>query len=263
MTKEINIWNIKFNPYTRRQIVDIVEEWLKTGRRGIHLTGVNPETVVMAQKNAELKQAILESDIVNIDNTLVMYSLRANGYTIPERAATPDVFELMLQAAETEGQTVFFLGATEQVSAKLEENVRKQYPRLRIVGRRNGFYSDEDQIVREIAELAPDYLFLGLPSPQKECFILHHKRELNCGVCYGVGGAFDVKGDFVKRAPEWLCRIGLEGTVRILHGPVRYGSRIFKFYPTFLHLVISELSYHRNKTKKYQNRSQESLCSDK
>ena len=253
MSKEIYIWNIKINPYTKEEIVDIVEDWLKQGRRGIHLTGVNPETVTMAQENEDLKQAILESDIVNIDNTLVMHCLRLSGYRIPERAATPDVFELMLQTAENEGQSVFFLGATEQVSAKLEENVLKQYPRIKIAGRRNGFYSDEAQIVREISELAPDFLFLGLPSPQKECFILRNKKNLNCGVCYGVGGAFDVKGEFVKRAPEWLCRLGLEGTIRILHGPIRYGSRIFKFYPTFLRLFFSELKQHRSKTKKERN----------
>lgn len=253
MSDEIFIWNVKFHPYTKQQIVDIVEDWLKNGRRGIHLTGVNPETVVAAQQDANLKQAILESDLVNIDNTLVMYSLRASGYNIPERAATPDVFELMLQTAEKEGQSVFFLGATEKVSAKLQENVLKQYPHIKIAGRRNGFYTDETQVVREIAQLAPDFLFIGLPSPQKECFILRNKKVLNCGVCYGVGGAFDVKGEFVKRAPEWLCKLGLEGTIRVLQGPVRYGSRILKFYPTFLRLVFSELKYHRKKTKMPQS----------
>jgi len=247
MLDEIKIWNIRFNPYTKQQLVDIVEKWLMEGRRGLHLTGVNPETVVIAQNNAELKQAINESDLVNVDNTLVLLSLRFCGYKVPERAATPDVFELMLKNAEEKGQSVFFLGATEEVSAKLAENVHRQYPRLKIAGRQNGFFADENQVVKNIAELSPDFLFIGLPSPQKERFILIHKKELNCGVCYGVGGAFDVKGEFVKRAPQWLCRIGLEGTIRILHGPVRYGSRIFKFYPAFLRLVWAERKSKRSK----------------
>lgn len=238
--KEIHIWGIKFTPYTKQELVDAVQQMLDSGRRGIHLTGVNPETVVAAQHNAELKRAINESDIVNIDNMLVLKCLRRSGYKVPERAATPDMFELFLRTAEIRGQSVYFLGASEEVSLKMVENIKKQYPRLKIAGRRNGFYEDEAEVTREIAALHPDYLFLGLPSPQKELFILHHKHELNCGVCYGVGGAFDVKGERIKRAPAWLCRIGLEGTIRILKAPWRYGGRITKFYPEFLRLFWSE-----------------------
>ena len=237
---EIHIWGIKFTPLTKQEIVDAVQQMLDSGRRGIHLTGVNPETVVAAQKNAELKQAINESDIVNIDNMLVLKCLRMSGHRAPERAATPDVFELLLRTAEARGQSGYFLGASEEVSCKMVENITRQYPKLTIAVRRNGFYDDEAAVVREIAALHPDYLFLGLPSPQKELFILHHKHELNCGVCYGVGGAFDVKGERIKRAPAWLCRIGLEGTVRILRAPMRYGSRITTFYPEFLRLFWSE-----------------------
>jgi len=236
--RAINIWNIKFNLLSKSQIVDAVQQMLDEGRLGIHLTGVNPETVVDAQDKPLLRQAIMESDIVNIDNMLVALTLRRHGYDVPERAATPDVFEALLQVAEQKGQSVYFLGAEQCVIDKMIENIRIQYPNLIIAGYRNGFYSqdEESDIVDAIRTLAPTYLFLGLPTPQKETFILKYKHDINVGVLYGVVGAFDVKGEKVKRAPLWLCNIGLEGFFRIMQNPSNYGKRIFKYYPKFLKL---------------------------
>ena len=34
--KEIKIWNVKYNLLTISEIVDIVNEWLDEGRKGIH-----------------------------------------------------------------------------------------------------------------------------------------------------------------------------------------------------------------------------------
>jgi len=237
--KTINIWNIKFNPLKIEEIVSCVQCLLDEGKKGIHLTGVNPETVVDAQDISLLRRAIMESDIVNIDNMLVVLILRKLGYEIPERAATPDVFEELLKIAEKRGQSVYFLGAEQGVLEKMIENIKRQYPKLIIAGYRNGFFSDEDEpeIVESIRALSPTYLFLGLPTPQKETFILKYKNVINAGVLYGVGGAFDVKGEKVGRAPEWLRNIGLEGFFRVLQNPKNYGKRIFKYYPRFIKLA--------------------------
>lgn len=237
----IHIWGIKFNLLTKRQIVDFVQEQLSSGRRGLHLTGVNPETVVDAQRIDILREAILDSDIVNVDNMLVMCCLRRCGFDVPERCATPDVFEMMLESANRHGQSVYLLGAEQEVVEKMVENVTKQYPSLRIVGYRNGFFTSdmEPAIVEDIRVLSPDYLFLGLPTPMKESFIMRHKADLNAGVCYGIGGAFDVKGEKVKRAPQWACKIGLEGILRVMQNPRNYGRRITKYYPDFLRIVFA------------------------
>lgn len=240
--KEISVWNIKFNLLSKREIVDFVQEELSKGRKGIHLTGANPETVVDAQKIQILREAILDSDIVNIDNMLVLKSLRSLGHQAPERCATPDVFEMMLQEADKRHQSVYLLGAEQHVVEKMVENIRGQYPGLTIAGYRNGFFNaaQEAEIVSQIRSLAPDYLFIGLPTPMKESFIMNHKHELEAGVCYGIGGAFDVKGEKVKRAPAWACSIGLEGIFRIMQNPSNYGRRIGKYYPDFLRLVKEE-----------------------
>lgn len=238
--KTIKIWGIQFHPYTKLQLVSMVQTLLRQGKTGIHLTGVNPETVMMAQKDENLRRAINDSNLVNVDNMLVTLLLRLSGFSVPERAATPDIFELFLQEANREKQSVFFLGASEEVLQKMLKNVRVQYPDIKIVGAQNGFYKDEETIVKMIAAACPTYLFLGLPTPRKENFIMKYKHILNAGVCYGVGGAFDVKGGKVARVPAWLGNLGLEGFFRIFCAPGNYGRRVFKYYPGFLSIFWQE-----------------------
>ena len=68
--KEVRIWNVKYNLLTVSEVVDIVEQWIEEGRKGIHLTGSNHETIVNAQTDELLREAIMSSDIVNIDSYL-------------------------------------------------------------------------------------------------------------------------------------------------------------------------------------------------
>jgi len=231
----INIWGIKLSTHTKKEIVSCILEWLDAGKKGIHITGANPETIVLAQNDPILRAAILNSDIVNIDNNLVLLRLRANGIHDIERAATPDVFFALLDEAEKRGESVYFLGAEQVVLEKMIKNIRATHPNLIIAGYQNGFYSAEEEptIIEQIKVAHPTYLFLGLPSPMKESFIMNNKKSIDVGVLYGVGGAFDVLGEKVRRAPDWLGRIGLEGVIRIMQNPKNYGRRVLKYYPKF------------------------------
>lgn len=240
---EIHIWGIKVTPLSKKQIVELIEHHIDNVLALFHLTGVNPETIAQAQDNAELCRAINSSDVVNIDNMLVVTSLRLLGYKIPERAASPDIFELLLMLINKKGYTVYFLGAKENVLRKMIRKLKEQYPDLNIIGARNGYFKPEEEpsVIEEINKLSPDLLFIALPTPQKELFILHNKHILNTRFAYGVGGAFDVLAGVIKRAPRWMCDIGLEGIHRSLQNPSSYMPRYYKYYLPFMKLFLTEL----------------------
>lgn len=226
--KEIQIWNIKYNLLSVEEIVAIVNKWLSEGRRGIHLTGVNAETVAIAQSTELLRDAILDSDIVNVDSYLPAKFLRRKGYNLPDRVPTPDVMEHFFMMANEKRQRVFFLGAKQEVLDLLKDVLKREYPNMVVVGMQNGYYGEkeEPQIASEISDLAPDYLFIALPSPRKEIFIQKYKKLLNVGVFYGIGGALDAKAGVYKRPPKFLQGHGLEGAFRILRKPISHGKRI-------------------------------------
>lgn len=210
------------------------------------LTGVNPETISHAQQIPELKKAINDSEIVNIDNMLVKLCLKILRYKVPERAACTDIFEQLLDLGEKKGYTVYFLGASQEVLDKMNQNFAVKYPKLKVLKMRNGYYkqSEEAGIVEEIRTMRPDMLFVGLPTPQKEVFIHKYKNSLNARFAQGVGGAFDCMGGKVSRAPQWMQKLGLEGIHRTLQNPPYYGKRYKALYVPFLKMFFREIKFH-------------------
>lgn len=237
--KEIHIWNVKYNLLSLEEIVSLVDKWISSGRKGIHLTGANPETIAIAQEDPLQKEAIWSSDIVNVDSYLPMKFLRWKGYNIKRRVPSPDVFEGLLQLANQKHQKVYFLGARETTLTLLRKKVETNYPGINIVGMRNGFYQEDeiDEITAHIAAQAPDYLFIALPSPNKEKFILKYKNILNTGCLYGVGGAFDAMAGVLKRPPAWLQENGLEYWLRLIRNPRAYVKRM-PLYFKFIKMVL-------------------------
>ncbi len=232
--KEVRIWNIKFNLLTEFEIAEVVDKWIREGRKGIHLTGVNADIVGLAQDDSFLREAILDSDIVNVDSMLPAHFLKKKGYAIHGRSATPDVMEELLKKANEKGNRVFFLGSQQDTLDKLKVILNKEYPNLQIIGMQNGYYKieEEENVIKLINSLTPDYLFIAFPSPRKEQFILKYKHTINVGVFYGIGGALDAKAGVLKRPPKWLRGFGLEGLFRMIRKPQIYAKRMpltFKF----------------------------------
>lgn len=226
--KEIRIWNVKYNLLTTLEIANIVSKWIDEGRKGIHLTGANADTIALAQTDQLLKRAIMDSDIVNVDSTFPAYFLKRKGYAIKGRVPTPDVMEAFFAIANSKRQKVFFLGAKQETLDKLKSVLTREYPDMVIAGMQHGYYKkeEEEEIVNLISSAAPDYLFIALPSPAKELFILNHKKQINVGVLYGVGGALDAKSGLFRRPPKWLREFGMEYIFRLLRRPKVYAKRI-------------------------------------
>ena len=237
--KEVRVWNVKYNLLTIEEIVSQVEQWLSEGRKGIQLTGANPETVALAQTDPLQKEALLDSDIVNVDSFLPTFFLRRKGYGIRNRVPTPDVFERLMAEADKRGQSVYFLGAKQATLDLLRPILKRQYPNMRIAGMRNGYFplEDTDKIANGISDTKPDFLFIALPSPRKETFILKYKHTIDVGCMYGVGGAFDAKAGVLSRPPRWLQGFGMEYWLRVLRAPRAYVKRM-PLYFKFLRLAI-------------------------
>jgi N-acetylglucosaminyldiphosphoundecaprenol N-acetyl-beta-D-mannosaminyltransferase len=240
----IRIWGINIAPFHLGKFVEIIHSHIQENKfTPLHITGVNPETLAHAYQNSTMSDAIMSSDLINVENHFVLLVLRMLGYTIPERVATPDLFDAMLELAEKNRYSVYILGASEPVLLQALDSIRRQFPSLILSGFNNGYYapSEEVGIVSEIRDKQPDMLFVALPSPQKEIFIAKYKYLLNVSVLLGVGGAIDVKSGLVKRAPYFLRKTGLEGIHRSLQNPMNYGKRYFTLYPVFLKFVINHI----------------------
>ena len=109
----------------------------------------------------------------------------------------------------------------------------------------DGFVSTEEEnqrICQEIAQAAPDYLFIARGTPLQERWLIEHQALFNFGVAIGLGGSFDVLTGQKQRAPEWVQNAGVEWAYRTLISPkVRMKRMLTEEFPLVPKLVTGLL----------------------
>lgn len=202
---------------------------------------VNVAKLVSAQKERQLRKALLACDIVNIDGMGIVWGGRLLGFDIPERVTGIDLFFELLKLAEERGEPVFFLGAKAPIIEQTVCNLRTRYPRLIIAGWNHGyFWDDEETIVTKIRDSGATLLFVAITSPKKEQFIDHWRAQLGVKLAMGVGGTFDIVAGKTKRAPRWMGQAGLEWFFRLLQEPRRMWKRYFSTNTKYALLLVRE-----------------------
>jgi N-acetylglucosaminyldiphosphoundecaprenol N-acetyl-beta-D-mannosaminyltransferase len=243
----IEFFGIKINPLTRDEFISIIESKLENGSQVVQ-NGVNAASIIEIVNNDFLKNAINNSDLVNIDGMSVYFALNFLGRRVPERVACPDLAEDILGLAEKNNYCLFLFGADDKSVRASKEKLIEKYPGLRIAGFRNGYFNreDEQEIVELINEANPDILFLGMPSPKKELFIEKYRDSLNFKYCLGVGGYFNILAGSTKRAPDWVQNIGMEWFYRLIQEPNRLWRRYMIGNTKFIWMVLKEKFGNRN-----------------
>lgn len=172
--KCVDIWNIKVNLLGKEDIIDTLNRWISKGEKGKYCTPVDANTVMLAQNDKNLREAIFLSDITNVDSFLPAEFLKKAGYPINGRVATPDVMDAILSEANKNKLRIYFLGAKDSTLEKLNDVIRRRFPNVVIAGMRNGYFmeSENETIAKEISETTPDVVFIGMPSPKKEDFVI-------------------------------------------------------------------------------------------
>jgi N-acetylglucosaminyldiphosphoundecaprenol N-acetyl-beta-D-mannosaminyltransferase len=101
---------------------------------------------------------------------------------------------------------------------------------------------EEDRaVVKQINEVHPDIVWVGISTPKQEQWMAQHVNRLNASVLMGVGAAFDFHAGVKKQAPRWMMRAGLEWFFRLLSEPRRLGKRYLINNPLFVALVTLQM----------------------
>ncbi|NOS99356.1 MAG: WecB/TagA/CpsF family glycosyltransferase [Phycisphaerales bacterium] len=244
------LFGVPIDGLTLAQVLDLIDETIRA--RGRLLIGVvNVAKLVNMRRDALLRDSVLSSDVVLADGVPVVWAMRLLRRRVPERIAGVDLMTAMLERGNTKGHRVYCLGATDEISRITVERFGEQYPGVRIVGRRDGYFKKEDepQVAAEIKAAGADILFVAMSPPKKEQFLARWFEEMGVPVCHGVGGAFDVMAGKVKRAPELWQRVGMEWFYRVLQEPRRMWKRYLVTNTLFCWMMMGELLRRDRGTK--------------
>lgn len=245
-SRRIHIAGAPIDLITLSETVSLVDQAIQDGRTLRHVA-INAAKVVEAQKHAELRRALVESQVATADGQAIVWAARALGYEAPERVAGIDLMAELLDLARRRHVGVYLLGAKPEVVGKLAQRLSADRPGLRICGYHHGYFTaaEEQSVVEDIRESRAAMLFVAMNTPAKELFLAKHHDALGIPFRMGVGGAFDVMVGLQRRAPVWMQNAGLEWFYRFLQEPGRLWRRYLVGNYRFLALVWRELKRTR------------------
>ncbi len=179
------------------------------------LVTINPEIIVQAADDSELKDALKQADLTVADGVGVIWAAKQFGYSLPERV--PGI-ELMMRVLELGGPNlrVYFLGAKPGIAQRAANIAHERFGTV-IAGVEHGYFKRPDdvpKITQNIAKSRAQVLLAGLGEGQ-ELFLHQNRNTLNVPLMMGVGGALDVLSGEVKRTPTWTRELGLEWAYRV------------------------------------------------
>ncbi len=240
--RQVDILGVGVDPLTMEEVLERVDRAIAT-REPLHIGVVNAAKVVNMNRDPLLMEDVTSSDIVLADGAAIVFASRILGTPLPERVAGIDLMYRILERGSEKGYRVYCLGATEEVSSIVEQKIRENYPGVVLAGRRNGYFSSEEEegVAQAIADSNADVLFVAMTSPKKENFMAKWSEKMGVPVCHGVGGSFDVMAGKVERAPELWQKLGMEWLYRVKQEPRRLWRRYLVTNTLFLWMLSKQL----------------------
>ncbi len=244
--KTVEILGVNIDSMTFAETVDVAQSLIKTDGMSKIFTP-NPEIIMCAKEDAEMKEILNSADICTADGIGVVYASKILKKPVPERVAGFDLVCALLERLAKTKEGVFLFGAKSGVADAAKARMEEKYPGINIVGTKNGYFtpSDEEKIVEEINTSGAKLLLVCLGAPKQEKWIAKYQDKLKVNLAMGVGGTLDVFAGVAKRAPEVFVKLNLEWAYRILKNPSRLGR--FAALPKFVIEVLKNKQYGGNK----------------
>jgi N-acetylglucosaminyldiphosphoundecaprenol N-acetyl-beta-D-mannosaminyltransferase len=211
----------------------------------LQINTINAHCYNLAQSDTLYQKALLNSDILIPDGISVVWAIRwLTGKKI-KKIAGADLFFYELKRLQQTGGKCFFLGSTESTLKHIKERIACEYPDISVQTYSPPYkpeFSEEDNMAMldSINAFHPDVLMVGMTAPKQEKWAYQHYNQLQVGHICCIGAVFDFYAGTVRRAPDWMIKLGLEWFYRLIKEPRRMWKRYLAGNLIFIGHIISE-----------------------
>lgn len=220
LMKQCSLRGVDVYPFSSAdEIIDFAD-----ANKGI-LVAINAEKVMHA---TEQTRRIISDNIGYCDGSGPVLALRQKGHKDVCKVAGCDLWLLIVERFRT-SKSFYIVGASESVNKAVVDKLKRDFPGIRIAGRRNGFFADEAErkaLIDDIASVRPDVVFVAMGSPRQELFMAEMQKRHPDAIYQGLGGSYDVYVGIHKRASQWWSDHHLESLFQVLHEPKRIKRKI-------------------------------------
>ncbi len=157
-----------------------------------------------------------------------------------KRIAGMDFIPLFLETCNSLKYKVTFIGSTEEVLNAVEQRICTEYKGIEITNLISPPFNEEwnnKDYIKKINSSKTDVVFVALGCPKQEKWMFENYKYIN-STLFGIGGALPTFAGIVKRAPNWMQKLGLEWLYRLIQEPKRMAKRYFYTNSKFILLFI-------------------------
>jgi N-acetylglucosaminyldiphosphoundecaprenol N-acetyl-beta-D-mannosaminyltransferase len=172
------------------------------------------------------------ANYTNIDGMSLVFVGRLLGLPFKSEHRTNyiDLLPLLVEEAIRCQWRVFYLGSRPGVADKAAQVLRTRYPSLQIATHDGYFETDQSgqenqSVLAEIRDYAPDILMVGMGMPRQEIWIAENLKDVGAHAIFCCGGLMDLVAGEIPTAPRWLGPLGLEWLYRLSSEPARLWRR--------------------------------------
>lgn len=232
------------------EVLDLCEQRIRT-RDPLLIGVVNAAKIVNMRRNPQLRESVLDADVIFADGQSVVWASKVLRRPLPERIAGIDIMTGLFSRANDNQYRIFLLGATQEILDRTIERLQREHPNAIVAGAHHGYFdkAGEETVANQIEAANADMIFVAMTSPKKEEFLARWSEKIRVPICHGVGGSFDVYAGKVKRAPRVWQKLGLEWFYRMMQEPRRLAGRYFSTNSRFVWMVIREALQPRAATR--------------
>jgi N-acetylglucosaminyldiphosphoundecaprenol N-acetyl-beta-D-mannosaminyltransferase len=245
--ERVNVLGVGLSVLNQDTAREVLFDAVRTGRRGyVAVTGVHG--VTEAQSNPDFRRILNGALLCTPDGIPMVWMGKLRGHRTMERVYGPDLMLNICEHSLAVGFTHFLYGGVPGVAERLQETLQARFPGLRVAGTYcppfRPLNAEENAALRQqVADLQPDFFWVGLSTPKQEKFMAEYLPLLpEAKIFLGVGAAFDLLTGRVRQAPRWMQRSGLEWFYRLLQEPRRLARRYLVNNPLFLWRIARQLT---------------------
>ncbi len=232
------VLGIRVDDLTLSEAMAIIADAATTGVP-CHVITLNPEYVMRARRDGDLRAMIESAAIVTADGAGIMQAARLARMPLRARITGNDLTDAVAAASIP----LFLLGAAPGVAEAAATVLSRRFPAARIVGTWSGGADETDDgaACERINASGAQIVLVAYGMPKQDRWIHRNLPALRAPAAIGVGGTFDYLAGRVPRAPRWMRERGLEWVYRLVRQPSRF-PRIVRVWQFGALAVLSTLA---------------------
>jgi len=223
--------------------VDVIAGWIS--RRDRQYVNVCPADVVLRAYDDPALAAIINASGMAMPDGMPMVWIASRRGLAVERVYGPDLMLALCRRGVESGWKHYFYGGTPALLDDLISSLTQRVRGLKVAGAwappfRSLSPAEETEAAARINAASPDVVWVGIGTPKQDFWMADFRSRLEAPVLIAVGAAFNFHAGYVRQAPRWMMRCGLEWLFRLCMEPRRLWRRYVIGIPRFTWLVLRQ-----------------------